>query len=84
MTFWWYVGFIVAATAVFVVVVLVVTIIQLARTLGVRSTAIARTLSLIRAGTAPIPAVHGINVDARRATERMALVRSALRPGAVE
>lgn len=81
MTFWWYLGYIVAAAAVLVVVVFVANIIGLARTLGVRSAAIGRTLRLIRAGTAPIPAVRGINLDTARATERMALIRCLLQPG---
>lgn len=81
----WYVVFGVGAGCIFVVVVFVTAVMQLARRIGVQLADVTDALTVIHSDTAVIPAVAGINDDCRAMNEVLAGVRSGIdrRPGGV-
>ena len=75
----WFVGYVIAAIVVIIVVGLVGWILSVARRIGVQANEIVYTLSDIRETTAPIPAVATLNtklgtVVNHATTARLALV----------
>jgi uncharacterized protein YoxC len=74
----WYVGYIVAAALIVVVVVLVGWLLSLARGVGMRANAIAEVISEIRGTTAPVPLVGSLNEKLARVVEQATTARTAL------
>jgi hypothetical protein len=62
----WYAGLVVGAAAIFAIVVLVAMILELARTLGAKSTDVALALRQARRNTDSMPDVATINVGTHR------------------
>jgi hypothetical protein len=74
----WYVVFAVGAACIFVVVVAVTLVLQLARRIGVQLTDVSAALVMIRNDTSAIPAIGEINNDSRAMNEMLAGVRQDL------
>lgn len=74
----WYVGYVVAATLIVVVVVLVGWLLSLARRVGVQANAIADVIGEIRGTTAPVPLVGTLNEKLARVVEQASTARVAL------
>jgi hypothetical protein len=74
----WYVVFAVGAACIFVVVVAVTLVLQLARRIGVQLADVSAALVMIRHDTSAIPAIGEINNDSRAMNEIVAGVRQNL------
>ena len=74
----WYVVFAVGAACIFVVVVVVTLVLQLARRIGVQLSDVSAALATIRGDTSAIPAISEINNDSRAMNEMLAGVRQDL------
>jgi hypothetical protein len=73
-----YALFAVGAACIFIVVVAVTLVLQLARRIGVQLTDVADALATIRHDTTAIPAIGEINNDSRAMNEILAGVRQNL------
>jgi len=73
-----YVVFGVGAACIFVVVVAVTVVLQLARRIGVQLADVSAALATIRTDAAAIPAIGEINNDSREMNELLADVRQNL------
>jgi len=74
----WYVGYVVAAVVIVVVVGLVGWLLALARRIGVQATAIADAIAEIRGTTAPIPLVGKLNQKLLHVVQQATTARVAL------
>ena len=74
----WYVVFAVGAACIFVVVVAVTLVLQLARGIGVQLGDVTAALATIRGDTSAIPAIGRINNDSRAMNEILSGVRQNL------
>jgi len=74
----WYVGYVIAAAVIVVVVGLVGWLLSLARRIGVQAAAIVGVLADIRATTAPIPMVSKLNQKLLHVVEQASTARVAL------
>lgn len=75
----WYVGLALGLAATFVAVVMVATILQLARRIAIQNRDIAATLAAIARHTDPIPRVSGINLDASSMNDGFARIRTLIK-----
>jgi len=74
----WYVGYVVAAVVIVVVVGLVGWLLALARRIGVQAAAIVDALADIRGTTAPIPLVGKLNQKLLHVVQQASTARVAL------
>lgn len=77
----WFVGYVIAALVIVVVVGLVTWILSLARRIGVQANAIVDALSEIRQTTAPIPEVATLNTKLGNVVDGATRARAALAGG---
>ena len=74
----WYVAFAVGAACIFVVVIAVTLVLQLARRIAVQLTDVSTALATIRGDTSAITAIGEINNDSRAMNEILTDVRQNL------
>lgn len=74
----WYVGYVIAAAVIVVVVSLVGWLLSLARRIGIQAAAIVDAIADIRATTAPIPLVGKLNQKLLHVVQQASTARMAL------
>jgi hypothetical protein len=74
----WHVAFALGAASIFVVVVAVTLVLQLARRIAVQLADVSAALATIRGDTSAIPTIAGINGDTREMNEILAGMRRNL------